>query len=596
MSRAIRIPCVRFAAEVLQVELTTAQRVHLGISVDGVQPRDLKGEEREIARALVGDVKEVEPQLRRILVWRLGRASGKTTLAAIVLIWCAWTALLRGGKGHVAVCFIVSPTTLLARIAFGVVRELVRESAIESAVVRDVDDVLVLRRPDGRRVEVRSVAASKGGANLRGRDVVALVVDESEFMGSGDDVAVSDADQLSAVTPRLLEFAILSSTPWPTENATAQLFDRNWGHPVDALALRGPSLLMRPGPVLEQDRAREMARDEANAAREYDVDASAMRGSQRFFDAESVLAAVDPDRPLVILRREGMRVAAGGDVAFERDSCVVLVAGRGADGVVEVLEFDELRPTRGAPLVPGPAIRDRFAPVMRRHGTRSLWADAHYRQSVTEHLTACELAMVDMPGGNQGKFDSYVHVRDLLRSGKLRIPNSPRLIAQLRSVTATPMDRGLTKISSPRRAGQGHGDVVSALVAACWALREDVEQQRAAERYAAKLRGVGDAFVLRGRGSVADEQELAERQNREMAAALHASTQPAAVEKTHDDFFDPETGKPRKAILLQRAKIQKVEVQRSVWGNPRPGDVAAHNNVWGDNNTSGLGGGWARRR
>jgi hypothetical protein len=62
-------------------------------------------------------------------------------------------------------------------------------------------------------------------------------------------------------------------------------------------------------------------------------------------------------------------------------------------------------------------------------------------------------------------------IRAVMRSGKLRIPPMPRLVAQLKAVVSSPLPGGGTRISSPRRAGQGHGDIVSALVLGVWRAR-----------------------------------------------------------------------------------------------------------------------------
>src|SRR5579883_2032034 len=61
-----------------------------------------------------------------------------------------------------------------------------------------------------------------------------------------------------------------------------------------------------------------------------------------------------------------------------------------------------------------------------------------------------------------------MHTRTLLRACKLQLPPSARLTAQLKAVTSTPLPGGGIRITSPRRAGQGHGDIVSALVLGAW--------------------------------------------------------------------------------------------------------------------------------
>ncbi len=529
MSRAARVPFVRFCTEVLHLDLTAPWRVLLAVAIDGVQPRDLGVADREIALAIFGNVDDVDPALRRVLVWRLGRASGKTTIAAALCIWGAWTCDLSGvGPGQLPCAFVVSPSKPVAKIAVGIARELVRASQLERFVVGtgDTGEGFILRRPDGRKVEIRSVAASRGGANLRGRDVPVLVLDESEFFASNEDggegYSVTDSDQIDAVMPRLLGHAVCVSTPWPTSNATADYFDRNHGKPTDAIAALGPSMFMRPTPQLEIDRARELVRDEENALREYDC-IPGVRGGSRLFDADSIRAAVVEDRPLVIPAPPGWHVGAGGDLAFEHDSSAIAFVARsvpapgmwmppGATFVpaFELLEYEEIRPGRGVPLVPRVVLRERFAPLMRKHGVRRMTADAHYRQSAIEHLTDDGLTLVDAPAGAQGKYDVFMHARDLLRAGALRIPNAPKLLAQLRAVTSTPMPRGITKITSPRRAGSGHGDIVSALVLACWAVRVDAVAGAERARWQLKRDYWTDAFRRAESATPAQKRALRE--------------------------------------------------------------------------------------
>ena len=468
--RARRLSFVEFCVDVLRLPLNVPWRVLLAVTIDGVQPKDLPPLEREVARALLGDVEEIDPRIRRILVWRLGRASGKTTFASALAIWVMWTTPLpREGHGHIPCAFVVAPTRPVAKIGVAVARDHVRGTDLERYVVGDTTDGFTLRRPDGRVVEFRSVAASRGGANLRGRDVLVLILDESEFFASSEegsgDYSVTDKDQISAVMPRLIGFVLCISTPWPTENATAEFFDRNHGHPVDAVAALGRSLYMRPLAQLREDYERELLRDEENARREYDCEAGA-RGGRHIF-VEGLAEAVVQERALVVYAPAGARVGCGGDLALERDSSAIAFVSL-EKGVYELLEFDEVRPTKTAPLAPGYVIRDRFAPLMDDHGVRSIMMDAHYRQSAIEHLSALGLRFLEAPDGQQGKYVTYMHFRAQLRAGSLRLPDSPRLLSQLRAVTATPMPGGGTRISSPRRAGGGHGDIVSAVVLAVY--------------------------------------------------------------------------------------------------------------------------------
>jgi hypothetical protein len=306
---------------------------------------------------------------------------------------------------------------------------------------------------------------------VRSRDVLVLVLDESEFFASnsegGEGYAVTDDDQINAAMPRLLGFVLCVSTPWPTDNATARYFESNHGRPTGALAALGHSMFMRPSPELAEDIERERLRDPDNAAREYEC-RSVGRGGSKLLDPVMVDECVVAGRSLIIERPAGSTLGCGGDLGLERDSSAICVVSN-TKGLYELLEFLELRPAPRAPLVPGRVISD-FALVMGRHGARIIAMDAHYRQSAIEHLSPLGLRFRDAPGGIDGKYETHMRLRAAVHGGRLRLPPSPRLVAQLKAITVQPLPGGQTRITSPRRAGQGgHGDVASALVLAVWA-------------------------------------------------------------------------------------------------------------------------------
>jgi hypothetical protein len=477
------IPFVAFCERTLGLALSPAWRVLLAIAVDGADPEDLAPDEREIARVLFGEVVDTIPEdVRRVLVWRLGRGSGKTTISAALGVWLLLTADLRAvGPGMLAAVVTVSGGGKPgAKLSVGVARELIRRvPSLERLVSSegDTSEGFTLLRPDGRKVSFVCVAASRGGTTLRGYDLLALIVDESEFLASnpdatpGDGYSVNDRDLFSAARPRLHGPAIFISTPWPVETLTGELFDKNHGKPGTALAALGTSTFMRPEDErLARDVAQALAADDDDARREYLCEPGT-RGGTRLFDPASIDGAIVEGRPLVTAAPAGAGVGCGGDLGLERDSSAIAAVSND-DGDYELLEFDEIKPGKGAPLSPGFVVKAHFAPLMSRHGADACMLDAHYRQSATEHLEAEGKEFVRAPEGHQGKYDSYMFVRGLLRAGKLKIPAVPRLIAQLRAVTSHPQPGGGTKITSPRRMGQAHGDVVSALVLACWHAKE----------------------------------------------------------------------------------------------------------------------------
>jgi uncharacterized protein (DUF433 family) len=109
-----------------------------------------------------------------------------------------------------------------------------------------------------------------------------------------------------------------------------------------------------------------------------------------------------------------------------------------------------------------------WADVCARHGVKGVMCDQHYREAIREHLATHGLWLADAPEGATGKADSYVHARSLMREGKLKIPDDPRLLRQLRAVVGKPTSGGGISVYTPTSADGSHGDLVSALVLACW--------------------------------------------------------------------------------------------------------------------------------
>jgi hypothetical protein len=279
---------------------------------------------------------------------------------------------------------------------------------------------------------------------------------------------VNDRDIYGALIPRLMPGGkgIFISTPWPVPTLMGELFEKNYGKPLTALAARADTLTMRDDDAeLAKMIAAERLRDEANAAREFFCDAS-MSGAGSFFDAAAIAAAVDPSLVLPRTAQPGTWITCGADFAFRSDSSALAVVHR-VDDVRYVADLLELRPQRGVPLQPSDVVRQ-FAAKVKAHGCNCVMADGHYRESIFEHLATYDLGFSISPEGQTGKASTYVRARTLLHEGLLRLPNEPRLLGQLRDIVSKPTPDGGVSITSPRRAGMGHGDIVSSLVLALY--------------------------------------------------------------------------------------------------------------------------------
>ncbi len=484
---------VDFCSEVLALTLTDAQRILAAVAIDGVQPSRLSGSDREIARQLFGDVDDVPPTARRVQAWSLGRGSGKTTLAAALMVYAAVTGdLRRVGPGMTPAAVALAPRTSTAKLAVSVARALVRAApALERMVASDDDakEGFSLVR-GGRRVRIAAFAASKGGVNVRGFDLLLLVLDEAEFFQSDSDAAVTDRDSFNAAVPRLLHgpthHALFISTPWPVPTLMGELHTKNFGRPSTALAASGASLFMRDNDSeLAAEIEVERANDPENTARERDCDRDAV-GASNFFDAHSVDAAVDsslvvPSRPTG--SRVGLHFGAGADLGLIKDSSALVVVEHSEDEQIVARVVHELRPKKGEPLKLSAVIAS-FASTLAPFGVRRFFADGHAREPAREWADMHKLKIASAPTAQAAKFASYLTLQKALREQRIALPsNTPRLIAQLKATVAKPTAGGNMQIVAPRRAGLAHGDLVSSLVLAVYAcdarLRESVSTRSA---------------------------------------------------------------------------------------------------------------------
>lgn len=480
-------PFLSFATDVLGLTFTAEWTVLLRVSLDGMEPRDLEGEEREIARRLFGDVDVVPPMARALLVWSLGRGSGKTTVAVAIALFIMVTAdVSTAGPGDVPVAIVVAPTKALARLGLRMARVLVGASPLASLVVRETEDGFELRRHDGSLVAFEVIAATRGGAAGRGRSILCVLIDEAEFFGSADaDHVVNDTDVVAALTPRALPGAVfvLISTPWPTGTPSlmAQLIDSDFGSPATALVAVGASTFMQPGKTsLRLAYEREMARNAEDADREFNCARQNVGSSPKFFTADAIAAAVTGEPPT----QRGPTFAAL-DFGLVADGSALIVAMR-VSANIEIIAVHEMRPTKGMPLSPT-STADHFIGIAKAHGCTAIVHDGHYAQLIVERCAAARIAAVLKPGGNEGVVETHVVCKRALDERRVRMPEHARLIAALGTVRATPTPGGKISITMPRGRGLGHSDLASAFVLAVWAAAVlEARVDPAVERFASQ--------------------------------------------------------------------------------------------------------------
>jgi hypothetical protein len=133
-----------------------------------------------------------------LVVLIAGVRSGKSLIAGAAAVKSALTADLSQLKPHeVARVAVVAPTTDNADATFRLLVGHVRASATLSALIvgKTTSDTIVLRRPDGREVEIVVVAALRGAVTLRSRWLAGFVFDEAALFGEEQAGAAITAEE-----------------------------------------------------------------------------------------------------------------------------------------------------------------------------------------------------------------------------------------------------------------------------------------------------------------------------------------------------------------------------------------------------------------
>ena len=200
------------------LRLEPGQRVACLVAFDGVDPVDLEGPERELARRIFGNVERFTKEQRRIFGAVCGGRAGKTRLfTATRLLHLGLTVdLSRLAPEEPGYGMIVGPKMTHAKQGLAYIRGAIRSvPSLAGAVVRDAAEEIVIRR-GGYLVSFLCAAASVRGDTQRGKSLFGFSLEEAAFFRDAETGAINDAELFQAMMPRLLPDgqAIVPSTPY----------------------------------------------------------------------------------------------------------------------------------------------------------------------------------------------------------------------------------------------------------------------------------------------------------------------------------------------------------------------------------------------
>lgn len=392
--------------------------------------------------------------------------------------------------GEIARVPIVAPDKDAATAILNYVKGIVaaspvlRECVVSDDPVEDAQDVgttvaVLLRRPDGKLVDIVVRAASRGGSTVRSRTMLGLLMDEACFLYADDGHTVSDRAIYDAVIPAVEPGGQIwvASTPWiDGEGLLEQLIAENWTSKrqgtTGLVAARVSTRMLRPawdsdGSIERQIRAQ--ADGDLTADRE--IYAKPLpRGSRGYFLPQDVDAALETPPP----EMQPQAVGAGADFGHTGDPSGFAACARYRGGIFGALTTFEI--PSSVEQKPS-ATYASCAQTARRWGIREIASDVHYKEAAREEYERHGVSFKQAAAR-----DTLLAAgRNVLRERRVALGNLPEadreaLRRQFGAVLSLPTPGGGTKIVIPRSTmkdaaagrAQTHCDVMIALLTGFW--------------------------------------------------------------------------------------------------------------------------------
>lgn len=414
---------------------------------------------------------------RRQWVLRVGRRGGKSsTLCRLAVAWALFGAwrVPPGDRGVVA---FVSVSLDEARQRLRTIQAIL--DALGVRYEKRGDEIELVDRPAVFRAYACTVSA------VVGFTAIAIIGDEVARWESRESMANPAAHVIGTLRPTLatqpLGFTVLSSSPWTVDDYHAEAFEL--GDTDHQLASFAESWIANP--TLTEAGTRSLEPHEPTWRREYAAIPMASAGSP-FFPEESIERSTDVGRVRPGQIDPDIRYIVAADQAF---------VGRDRFGVAVVSHEVGPLDTLGNRLPPRVVVHEcyswlpqgqpsvdaqRLASLAHRYGTRTIYVDQGGGGIVFADLLRgfnAHAEVVHWTGGEKdgSKLDRYRRVRTGMLEGSVRLPDSPDLQRELRSIQSELAPSGTERIIV-KRSAHGHADAATALILAVSLAVERVPQ------------------------------------------------------------------------------------------------------------------------
>jgi hypothetical protein len=381
---------------------------------------------------------------------------------------CLSADLTKLKRHEIARFAIVAPTVDNAVATF----RLLVGSVLESPNLRHLvvgepsSDTVTLQRPDGRKVEIVVVAASRGAVTLRSRWLVGFVLDEVALFGAETTgAAINSEELLRAAETRLVPGAQgwLISSPFGPQGLLYDLYRTHFGSPARYLVVHAPTTAMNPTfPVDQVEAVR--ARQPDVAAREYD--AAWIDAATAFFSGQAIERAMRKTPP-TIAYEPGHFYACAIDPATRGNAWTMAVATlRSAGGAHRptVVHVRQWQGSRVSPLSPRAVLRE-MAGVLRPYGINLVWSDQASGDALRDLAAEAGLTLVVEPATQATKIAVYNNLETLLSTGNVDLPPDPLVKQDLLGVRRI-IGRNGVSIDLQRTSDGRHSDYAPSVATA----------------------------------------------------------------------------------------------------------------------------------
>ena len=408
-----------------------------------------------------------------------GIRTGKSLLAAALGVHAALRADLSVcGAGEKPRVGIVSTSKDNAHVVFDhLVGRCKASPMLRGLIVGETADSITLQRPDGRRIEVCTVAGSRAGSSLVARWLCAVVFDEyARMLGDTNDGVVNWAESRRAVLERILPggYLVHISSPWAPFGPAYDHVQKHWGAPSKQLVVvRAKAYEMNPGYWTPERVADAKANDPD--VWNTDIEANFLSPEESLYNAELLagcMRGTSGDLP----RLAGATYTARTDPATRGNGWTFAIFTR--DGKMRrVVYAHEWVGTRIEPLNPREVL-GQMAPICQRYGVTRIDSDMWSGDSL-QAIAEDHGLSIDALQTSQSELDEQaVNFRTMLAAGEVDLPNIPQLRVDLlkaqRRVTTTGMRVHLPKTTDGR-----HCDWVPTIVGGMNRYADDLDRPRA---------------------------------------------------------------------------------------------------------------------